>query len=345
MLTKRKTMPPSTRSSLEEYQVDQILALETDDAHAQCPSMPSPIRVRIRRLISETLSCTMVVDVLDDNLSVVPDLSPAFLKLYDRRFAVQHRRDNGVERWTREAEEAYTEGLRDGTVSEFLDDLHNTKNFQEDTEEDWDDPQIEAFLTDVILPLYETETKVYDALQEHQGQLIPKLLAAVTLKLSPPTPAAADKDEDSGKAFKLLHVKGILLQHIEGFDMWTMADHFPSSSWQDIVDQATAIVRVVGDHHILNRDVRPENFMVARVAEDAFKVFMIDFALCRFKRDNESDREWAEAKFTKDEEGAVGFVVKKRLMNVCGFQLHYERSFRYYAEAFPEEQGGDISAQ
>lgn len=142
------TLPTSTRSSVKEYQVDQVLALETDDAHPQCPSLPSPLRVRIRRLISETLSCTMVVDVLDSNGSVVPELSPAFLKLYDRRFAVQHRRDNGVEPWTREAEEAYAEGLRDGTVSKFLDDLHNIKNFQEDTEEDWDDPQIEAFLTD-----------------------------------------------------------------------------------------------------------------------------------------------------------------------------------------------------
>lgn len=85
--------------------------------------------------------------------------------------------------------------------------------------------------------------------------------------------------------------------------------------------------------------------MVTRVTEDTYKVFMIDFALCRFKRDDESDRHWAKAKFTKNEEGTSGFVMKKRPMNVCGFQLDYERSLRYYAKEFPEDQDGHISGQ
>lgn len=47
--------------------------------------------------------------------------------------------------------------------------------------------------------------------------------------------------------------------------------------------------------------------------------------------------EWERAKFTKDEEGAIGLVMKKRLFNVCGFVLRYEISVRYLEEA---ERGG-----
>jgi len=116
-----------------------------------------------------------------------------------------------------------------------------------------------------------------------------------------------------------------------------MPDHAPRTSWQNIVDQAVAIVRIVGDNYILNRDVRPENFVVTQVSEHDYKVFMIDFALCRFKGENESNAEWADAKFTKDEEGAVGLIMKKRLLNKYGFELHYETSLRYFEEA---ERGG-----
>ena len=106
--TKRSDMAlrVSPRSPFEEYKVGQILNLKPDDLHHSPPSSPSaPILVRIRKLHSQTLSFTMIVDVLDST-TVPPSSSPAFLKLFDRRFAAQHRRDNGVEPWTCEVEEA-----------------------------------------------------------------------------------------------------------------------------------------------------------------------------------------------------------------------------------------------
>jgi hypothetical protein len=63
--------------------------------------------------------------------------------------------------------------------------------------------------------------------------------------------------------FEPTKIKGILLQYIEGGNMWDIVNSFFQSSWQDLVDQAVAIVRILGDHNILNQDVRPENFLVS----------------------------------------------------------------------------------
>lgn len=38
---------------------------------------------------------------------------------------------------------------------------------------------------------------------------------------------------------------------------------------------------------------------------------MIDFAQCRLRREDEDDELWKQAKWSEDEEGAVGYVLKK----------------------------------
>ena len=103
-----------------------------------------------------------------------------------------------VELWTHEVEEEYLDALKAGTIPQFLDDLHGIENFQDDTEEDWDKAQVEAFLADELLPLYKTETKVYRTLQDYQGHIISKLLAAVTLELEldPLSPDATNEEKD-----------------------------------------------------------------------------------------------------------------------------------------------------
>lgn len=205
--------------------------------------------------------------------------------------------------------------------------MHTIPNFEEDTEETWDDGQIETFLTDQVNQLFDAETAVYSALGDIQGKQVPRLISHVQLAISPPN-AGSDTAE-------LLNIKGILLQYIHGFSLSRIQDHTPESEWQGIVDQAVAIVQVVGDHGILNRDVRPDNFIVQRDGNGSHRVFMIDFGLARLRAWNESDRDWAHAKLTKDEEGAVGLVMKTRLARE-GFKLRYENSDRYM-----EWAGGD----
>lgn len=69
-----------------------------------------------------------------------------------------------------------------------------------------------------------------------------------------------------------------------------------------------------------------------RELDGNFKVFMIDFALCRFRREYKTDNDWRECKAHEDEEGAVGFVMQKYLQG--GFVYHrsalYEKLDEYY---------------
>jgi serine/threonine protein kinase len=307
-------------SLFDEYRVDQILTLNVLAEHGNTLSS-SQIRVQVRQLHSpRTLSCPMIVDILDEGQSP----KKAFLKLYDRRFADQLREDFGIDPWTKDVEEAYVRSVQSGAISRFLHNLRTIENYLEDTGEDWDDAQNEAFLADELLRLYKAETTTYNALLNYQGHLVPRLFAAVDLNLTPSNVEEPSQREDLDH----FHVKGILLEYVEGFSLSDIHDHSPRSAWQNIVDQATAIVNVLGDQNILNKDVRPENFMVSTKGDDKYQVYMIDFGQSRLRGKDETESEWGRDKCSQDEEGAVGFVMKKKLKS-HGFELHYEPCTRY----------------
>jgi serine/threonine protein kinase len=313
-------------SPFEDYQVGQVLTLSVIPEHGEISSA-SMVRARIRQLQNpRTLSCCMIVDLLGEGYSD----NPVFLKLYDRRFSEQLRRDHGIDPWTKDTEKEYINAVQTGVAHQLLHNLHTIPNFEEDTSETWDDGQIETFLTDQVHELFDTETTVYDTLRDIQGKLVPRLVARVHLALSVPNVGIGHTN-----TAELLHIKGILLQYIDGFSLSKVQDHAPKSEWQGIVDQAVAIIQVISDHGILNRNVRPDNFIVQRDRSGCYQVFMIDFGLARLRGWNESDRDWAKAKLNKDEEGAVGLVMKKRLARE-GFKLRFENSDRYM-----EWAGGD----
>ncbi|KAM0322550.1 hypothetical protein ACHAQA_009397 [Verticillium albo-atrum] len=316
----------SSRASVDGYSSDQVLSLTVIAAAKYSTS--SNMQVRVQKTHTRTLSCTMTVDILDKQHGQDTS-STAFLKLFDRRFSTQLRRDGGIDPWTEGMEGAYQNMVKSGKIDQFLHNLREVEGFQDATEEDWDDGENEAFLADDTLKLFNTEVQVYEALRCHQGERIPRLLATVELDINPndelPTVSTTYPD------FEPYKIKGMLLQHIDGPDLTDIADHFPLSTWQRIVDKAVSSVQILGDHNILNRDVRPDNFVVAATSVDddgTPQVFMIDFALCRFRGPEESDKEWGMAKCTKDEEGAVGLLMKKYLEK-RGFELRYESSLRY----------------
>ncbi|CAH0057898.1 unnamed protein product [Clonostachys solani] len=269
-----------------------------------------------------TLSCGMIVEIEDgldgsEPLEGLQKGDEAFLKMFDRRFAHQHRQDNGVDTWSEDVENEVLASLRSGKTESFLDKLHTIPHFQEDTEEDWDTAENEAYLADELRKWFNSETAIYSRLQQHQGKIIPRLLASITLGVPPPDSALNTQQQE------LYQLKGILLQYLSGFSLSSMIQNTPRSSWQGIVDQAIQIVHVLGDNDILNTDVRPDNFVVVP-KDQAYRVFMIDFGQCRLRRKDESDAEWGRAKWTQDEEGAVGAVMRTRLS-----QLQYEPSWRY----------------
>ncbi|KAK4143002.1 uncharacterized protein C8A04DRAFT_29404 [Dichotomopilus funicola] len=269
-------------SPFEDYQVGQVLTLSVIPEQGK-QSSDSTVRARIRQLQNpRTLSCCMIVDLLGEDS---PD-NPVFLKLYDRRFSEQLRCDHGIDPWKRDTEKEYINAVRRGAARQFLYNLHTIPNFEEDTEETWDDGQNEAFLTSQVHKLFATETTVYDTLRDIQGKLVPRLVARGHLPLSLPDAGIGLAD-----AAELLHIKGILLQYIDGFSLSKVQYHAPKSEWQGIVDQAVTIVQAVGDHGVLNRDVRPDNFIVQPAGGGCYRVFMIDFGLARLRGGNETDRD------------------------------------------------------
>ncbi|KAB5559924.1 hypothetical protein GE09DRAFT_72547 [Coniochaeta sp. 2T2.1] len=289
-------------SPFEDYQVGQVLTLSVVPNHGEMRSA-STLRARIRQLQTpRTLSCCMIVDLLGEGR---PE-NPVFLQLYDGRFSEQLRDDHGIDPWTMDTEKEYISAVRTGAERQFLRNLQTIPNFKKDAEETWDDGQTESFLTDETHKLFDAETVAYDALRDIQGKLVPRLVARVHLAL--PLPKAAGTG-DTDDAAELLHIKGILLQYIDGFTLSKMKDYAPKSEWQGIVDQAVAAVQAVGDHGILNRGVRPDNFMVRRDGSGYYRVFMIDFGLARLRGRNESDRDWARGQSQADPgRGGSGWV-------------------------------------
>jgi len=330
------------RDPFEEYDIGQVLRLDI----LSRPVTPLPeqvtaarkLQVRVRRFQKpRTLSCCMVVDIL---AGAHHDLLPttAFLKLFDRRFAEQHRYDNRIKPWTKDTEQNYIKSVQNGEVRAFLRDLHNAEDFKDKTKDGWDDAQNEAYLADELLKLYTAEAATYDALQTHQGSVIPRLLAAVDLDITP-----LDVEAQPTWPVEPFRIKGILLQHIEGFSLREVPIRTPRALWQGLVDRAVAITHVLGDHNIMNKDVRLDNFLVSDKGDGSYDIFMIDFGLCRFREQNESDLDWGRAKWTTDEEGVVGLLMQVILKRHHKFRLHYENSERYLEWAEREEEGDNTS--
>ncbi|RFN54346.1 hypothetical protein FIE12Z_1472 [Fusarium flagelliforme] len=279
------------------------------------------LQVKVKRQTRPwTLSCGMVITV--EGPSSRPDTGDeAFFKIFDRRGAQQIRQDNGIDAWNEDIEQDFVRDMSSGKVGEFLEKLRTVPGFQDETEEDWDAAENEAFLTAELRKCFDAEVATYARLRENQGKVIPRLLDVVTLNADLPNVNLSPQQQE------FYRPKGVLLQYLQGFQLTTLTENAPKESWQNIVDQAIRIVHILNDHEILNADVRPDNFIIIPKG-DKYAVFMIDFGQCRFRREDESDEQWGRAKWIQDEEGAVGYVMRMMLRKV-GFELRYEPSDRY----------------
>ncbi|KAF5594391.1 hypothetical protein FPANT_4858 [Fusarium pseudoanthophilum] len=324
-------MAASTDESSLVYPIGKVIHLKISTSNQEQTELCVKIKQQKRPW---TLSCGMIVELKDtaDSQAISETLrnqSEAFLKMFDRRFAQQIRQDNGIDTWSADIEQEFLTALASGKAEEFLHNLQTVPNFQRDTEDDWDVAENEVYLATELRKCFTSEIATYHRLKEYQGKIIPRFLASVVLDVPSSNVALTTQQQE------LYKHQGIILQYLPGFPLSTMADNAPESSWQAIVDQAIQIVHVLGDHDILNADVRPDNFIVVP-KNDTYQVFMIDFGQCRFRREHESDAEWGRAKWRQDEEGAVGYVMKSRLKKV-GFELNFKPSWRYLAWAPGED--------
>lgn len=317
----------------ESYAVGDIIRLHTDSLD----NAPRTIQAKIIQLHQPfTLSCVATVEINANDLDITDSAigpAKAILKLYDRRFASQLRKDEKCEPWTEATEDAYVSTVRSGEAAEFVRRLNDESIDFREPEEGWSTAENEAYLQNMCSDYFSDETKAYDVMKSLQGKQIPRLYSAVSLPLERRNFGESfDQDTD------LLCIPGILLEYIPGPTLSTMTDVIPRQSWQGIVEQAVQNVRAYSSLGFLNRDVRPSNFVVNEQVPDGHerRVVMIDFAVCEFREDDQSDDEWGRMKWSEDEENAVGCVMQMKLERV-GFDLEYERSSPWHMYAMGED--------
>ncbi|MCJ1246793.1 hypothetical protein MMC30_004002 [Trapelia coarctata] len=289
---------------------------------------PSAVRARIVKAIRPfTLSCVLQVVLLPSESNVssdaedkatLPPEQPFILKLYDRRFDQDTREDRKIEPWTPVREEALVSFVRGGQLEAFLSTLDL---WSLATREDLDEAQKEAAIAYNFYKMHESEVSVYELLQGLQGRHVPIMYADVRLD-SIETESGCHESLPGEVDDEFLVVKGILIEYIPGFLLVDLEGQAPESAWPSVCEQAVRVINRISDYGILNRDiclknviVRPKRSSVDTGGEGEvhYDVVAIDFALCDFRKDFGSEEEWREKKRSQDEEGAIGYVLERKL--------------------------------
>jgi len=290
------------------YVVGNIVKLKLKPVHSQ----QQEVTAKITKIFEPfTFSCAMVVNLIHSTSLLALNNHQVVLKIFDRRFATQFRRDEHASlHTTTDIERQYHQFVRDGGAANFI---ANYDASDDEEEYEWDDPHNEAYLQYGMQHFYEAEIEAYNILKDVQGQDIPCLFASFTL------PSLFSPGN------QLCDIPGVILQHIDGFPLGDISLHAPKEKWQSVCDDAISIVHMMGDRGILNKDVKTRSFIVREESEGSFNVFMIDFAMCNFRQQYDDETEWRKDKAIQDEEGAVGYVMEDSLKG--GYTYH--RSLLY----------------
>ena len=293
----------------------------------------STVKATVIKLI-QPVSMSPVVEVMLQMKSGLE--TKAILKLYDRRFATSLRKQSRAQPCTPKTEELYKQYVLQGRAEKLFEELDKPSDDEgdgdgdgkvDDTDSDDEEEhnpnlktgQMEGCLHHESGFAYACELQAYAALRDLQGHMIPTFLASVRL-------TSADTDIPQ-HLLKYFDIKGILLEYIEGFDLFDLETKVPQPQWQAICEDAIRIVNLVGDRGIINHDVRPGNFLVTSNSGGKYQVFQIDFGHADY-RDGLSWEVWRENKASLDEEGAVGMVMERLLKG--GFK--YRRSWKFHLD-------------
>lgn len=205
-------------AALKHYDVGNVLHLTLTSEGEGASSVAAKI-LELREPF--TLSCVMIVEIdpSADSKST-RSASKAVLKLYDRRFATQLRKDESVDNWTAENEAKFVQLVASGEAAAFVRKLREEDDFEE-PDDGWSDAENEAYLRDMCSDLFATETRAYGVLESLQGKQIPKLYSTVTL----PVDIGTHADQPEAEAQEFLTIPGILLEYVVGptVSTWRMS--------------------------------------------------------------------------------------------------------------------------
>lgn len=292
----------SNKTHSSPYEEGKILTLNVT---VDVPSNERTIKLQILRSIQpSTLSCVMEVEVLAGSTKYAKH---SILKLYDWRYATQLRQDDRVGQWTPYHDDTYRTFVKEGGPATFISALEH------DSIDDqlWDTARDETFLFDYCCNLHSCEVEAYSRLKDLQGKSVPRFLADVRLDIFPTQDA-------------FFEVRGILLELITGYSLDDLTKYAHQSSWQRICDETIRTINLVSDHGILNEDVKPRNVLI-RTHDNlsGYEVVIIDFAQCRFREMGQSEAAWKHEKWRQDEEGAIGYVMERKLKGAFEYRPSY----------------------
>ncbi|KAI1131679.1 hypothetical protein F5Y10DRAFT_285611 [Nemania abortiva] len=287
------------------YTVGQVLELKTPEG--------KQLFATITKAYSITMSPVLVVQ-----LSEWAGPQEAILKLYDRRFGNQRKKnqysDDPPEPHTAQAEAAWQRYIREGLAEPLLRELQRehdswleddddtddgTEDGTEDDDkgdgedEDGDDSEDEHDDRPEWERLgeqegkyyyglrndYITEVRAYKELQELQGRYIPRLFSTVVFDM----PSA-----QSDLPVAYFQVTGILIEKIDGFTLSDLIENTPKESlslWQKIVQDTIDCVAEVNRHGVMHSDCSARNVVVSSSSGNGYQPYLVDFARASFKSD------------------------------------------------------------
>jgi len=338
-------LTPFSADNDEPYEDGKLLKLMVSDP-------PRVVTAKIIKCFKPfTMGQVMLVQILHPTF----DLHQTYvLKVFDRRFTEDFRKENRIEEWTRKMDIAYHKFVfSQAHYDEYRGWLKSRYEHQEfcenEDEEDEDDTSYtssfvvlcdETFDQYFCDRMYRSERGTYVRLQDLQGRGIPRLIAEVEVPQFKVSTATCTV----GSNTVFLHgVRGILMQYIKGFSMQQMYNKparpcpAPQKYWQDIVDDGIRILETMRKREILNKDSNVRNTIVRwDPIDEKYKVFLIDFGHCKFKHPDTDLWNWRKWQALEDEEGAISWFLIHKLEEAYGPSgVKYRPSD--YAEALSDD--------
>jgi hypothetical protein len=238
--------------------------------------------------------------------------------------------------FTHQKEREYRQYLRACSQGNVLPCDFDDPVFVHETE--MSDGQFEAYLEHSCRKMFADEFSAYQQLRTLQGTRVPCLYG--TVEYQPPPPI----DEHGSDDLDVVH--GLLLEYIPSItlrsfvDIWHTSHEHPSIL-SSVCDDAVVLINQISDHSMLNTDVGLDNILVRLLTSPGSvpkidnlpsnPCVLIDLAQCRLRREDENEDAWIAAKWSEDEEGAVGHVLVGLLKKLRHEDVwKYRRSLRYY---------------
>lgn len=151
--------------------------------------------------------------------------------------------------------------------------------------------------------------EIYEILHYLQGIYIPRLFhVAVTGPCGPGPDMKLGGPRD-----KYINSPEILMKYIGNF-IKDLLLHVPRDQRQALCGEAIHIIHLYTTKGIMVSYMSWRRLLVRKDVEgDRFRIFLIDFASCECWYENDDERHWWHLKAVWNEEGAIGYLMRKYL--------------------------------